>query len=563
MFLAQLALLFRVFLLGLVSCLPFLEAGSSRAVVRGPHAGSPRGVLEDRVRIDVPAAARVRIENEFGPVAAEVWKEKYVSVSASIEGTGAKFTRSPIVIENRAKLLVISVIRTPVDPRAAIALTVTLPEGSHTAIVTGAGSISMRGVPASANLKSVSGDIRAELSHPLNVDISARTTNGTIRSELGAPLSGGGQLLQTRLGTGDYVLRIATEREITLALDSKVNDGMAKVSGPPRLLGSENISKGAGTPANPTDSEEISEGDIIRVDSQLATLNLSVIDRNTNRGVLGLTQSDFRLFEDGIEQRLIQFESASAPFDLILLIDVSGSTRDVVKLIRAAALRFVNAARPSDRIGIISFAGHPTVISPVTLDREVLRQRVNAIDTATGDTKAYDAIDFSLTQLLKNTAGSPRGQPAWGARKNTRRTAIVMMSDGLDGSIPGVQGDGSKLPYGEMLSRVREFDGVLYTLWLNTEYEALNPLDTQPEAFGMGYERMKEMAEAGGGVFYQVERLQDLAGAYERVVADLGTVYSLAYRPTNKTRDGKWRAVRVTLNRPSAVARGKHGYYAN
>ena len=338
--------------------------------------------------------------------------------------------------------------------------------------------------------------------------------------------------------------------EITLALDSTANDGTAEVSAPPRLLGSENISKGAGTPANPTDSEEISEGDVVRVDSQLATLNLSVIDRNTNRGVLGLTQSDFQLFEDGIEQRLLQFESASAPFDLILLIDVSGSTRDVVKLIRAAALRFVEAARPSDRIGIISFAGQPTVISPVTLDREVLRQRVNAIETATGDTKAYDALDFSLTQLLKST-------------KNTRRTAIVMMSDGLDGSIPGVQGDGSKLPYGEMLSRVREFDGVLYTLWLNTEYEAMNPLDTQPEAFDMGYERMKEMAEAGGGVFYKVERLQDLAGAYERVVADLGTVYSLAYRPTNKTRDGKWRAVRVTLNRPAAVARGKHGYYAN
>jgi Ca-activated chloride channel homolog len=538
MFLAQRALLFRVLLLGLVSCLPFWWARSS-------------GASDDGVRIDVPPAARIRIENQFGQVAAEVWKEKYVSVSASIEGTGARFTRSPIVIENKDKQLLISVIRTPVDPRTGITLTVKLPEASHTEIVTGVGSISMRGTLASASLKSVSGDIRAELSHPLNADISARTRNGTIRSELGAPLNSSGHALQSRSGSGDYVLRIFTERgEITLALDSTMNDSTAEVPVPPRLLGSENTSKGSGTPANPTDSEEISEGDVIRVDSQLATLNLSVIDRDTNRGVLGLTQSDFRLFEDGIEQRLLQFESASAPFDLILLIDVSGSTRDVVKLIRAAALRFVEAARPSDRIGIISFAGHPTVISPVTLDREVLRQRVNAIDTATGDTKAYDALDFSLTHLLKGA-------------KNTRRTAIVMMSDGLDGSIPGVQGDGSKLPYGEMLSRVREFDGVLYTLWLNTEYEALNPLDTQPESFDMGYERMKEMAEAGGGVFYQVERLQDLAGAYERVVADLGTVYSLAYRPSNKTRDGKWRAVRVTLNRPSAIARGKHGYYAN
>lgn len=537
MFLDQRALLFGILLLGLV-CLSIPGA-------------TPSTAADDGVRIDVPADARVRIENQFGQVIAAVWREKYVSVSATIDGTGAPFTRSPIVIENRAKMLLISVIRTPVDPPMSITLTVRLPEGAHSEIVTGAGSISLRGELASASLRSVSGDLRAELSDPLNVDISARTTNGTIRSELEAPLTDGGHVLQTRSGTGDYVLRMVTEKgEITLALNSTVNDGTPEVSGPPRLLGSENTSKGAGTPANSTDSEEISEGDVIRVDSQLASVNLSVIDRNTNRGVLGLTQSDFRLFEDGIEQLLLQFESASAPFDLILLIDVSGSTRDVVKLIRLAALRFVEAARPSDRIGIISFAGHPTVISPITLDREVLRQRVNAIDTTTGDTKAYDAIDFSLTHLLKST-------------KNTRRTAIVMMSDGLDGSIPGVQGDGSKLPYAEMLSQVREFDGVLYTLWLNTEYEALNPLDTQPEAFDMGYERMKEMAEAGGGVFYKVERLEDLAGAYERVVADLGTVYSLAYRPTKKTRDGKWRAVRVTLSRASAVARGKHGYYAN
>jgi VWFA-related protein len=537
MFSVRLAPLFRVFLLGLL--------------LYGPSLGDEKVMAaDDGVRIDVPDAARVRIENQFGGVAAEVWKEKYVSVSATIEGTETRFIRSPIVIENRAKMLMISVIRTPVDPQADISLTVKLPESTHTEIVTGLGSISMRGMLASASLKSVSGNIRAELSHPVNADISARTTNGIIKSELTAPLSGGGHVLQTRAGTGQYVLRIATEGgEITLALVGALNEA-AQAYVPPKLLGAENSSMGVGTPASPTESEEISEGDVIRVDSQLATLNLSVIDRNTNRGVLDLTRSDFRLFEDGIEQRLLQFESASAPFDLILLIDVSGSTRDVVKLIRSAARRFVEAARPSDRIGIISFADQPTVISPVTLDRHVLRQRINGIDTAAGDTKAYDALDFSLSHLLKGT-------------KNTRRTAIVMMSDGLDGSIQGVQGDGSKLPYGEMISRVQEFDGVLYTLWLNTEYEAMNPLDTQPEAFDMGYDRMKEMAQAGGGVFYRVERLEDLAGAYERVVADLGTVYSLAYRPTNKTRDGKWRAVRVTLNRPSAIARGKHGYYAN
>ncbi|HZN01743.1 MAG TPA: hypothetical protein VFB70_20215, partial [Pyrinomonadaceae bacterium] len=115
----------------------------------------------------------------------------------------------------------------------------------------------------------------------------------------------------------------------------------------------------------------------------------------------------------------------------------------------------------------------------------------------------------------------------------------------------------------ETLRNIQEFDGVLYTLWLNTEYEAMSPLDTQPEAFDMGRDRMKEMADVGGGVFYRVERLTDLAGAYEQVVADLGTMYSLAYRPSNNARDGRWRSIRISVNRSNAVPRGKRGYYAN
>lgn len=176
---------------------------------------------------------------------------------------------------------------------------------------------------------------------------------------------------------------------------------------------------------------------------------------------------------------------------------------------------------------------------------------MNAIDTAAGDTKVYDATDFALRQVPQ------------GGTIGSRRTAIVLMSDGLDGAMQGVQGNGSQLPYSDLLSRVREFDGVLYSMWLNTEYEAMSPLDTQPEAFDQSYQRMKEMADAGGGVFYEVDRLEDLAGAYERVVADLGTVYSLSYRPSNKARDGKWRKIRLKIARPDAIARGKHGYYAN
>jgi Ca-activated chloride channel homolog len=318
----------------------------------------------------------------------------------------------------------------------------------------------------------------------------------------------------------------------------------------PKLIGPDNARTPAGTPADKAENAEISEGDVIRVDSQLVALNISVIDRGTSRGLAGLVQSDFRLFEDGQEQTIVQFESSSAPFDLVLLIDLSGSTKEVVQLIRAAALRFVNASRPADRIAVITFAGTSTIVSGFTADRDLLRQRIEAMDTSRGDTKLYDAINFTMSQIKKDA-------------NNSRRAAIVVMSDGLDGTIPGISGQiGSQISYRETLRNIQEFDGVLYTLWLNTEYQAMSPEDTQPEAFDAGHDRMKEMAEAGGGVFYEVERLTDLAGAYEQVVADLGTVYSLAYKPSNSARDGQWRAIRIGVNRSNAVARGKRGYYA-
>jgi VWFA-related protein len=399
------------------------------------------------------------VQNDFGNVSVERWDENYATVSYTVDGSQT-LTRSPILIDNRGKLVTISVVRRPIDPVVAIHVKVKV---------------------------------------PANIEVT------------------GAQITETPV-------------EPKLIAPSKAP---------------------AGTPGEKQENVEISEGDIIRVDSQLVALNVSVIDRGTNRGLAGLAQSDFKLFENGEEQRIVQFESSSAPFDLVLLIDLSGSTREVVKLIREAALRFVNAARPADRIAVITFAGSSSIVSGLTADRDLLRQRVETIDTARGDTKLYDAINFTMSQITKDA-------------HNSRRAAIVVMSDGLDGTIPGISGQiGSKSSYQETLRNIREFDGVVYTLWLNTEYEAMSPLDTQPEAFDTGHDRMKEMADAGGGVFYPVERLTDLAGAYEQVVADLGTVYSLAYKPSNSARDGHWRAIRIGVNRSNAVARGKRGYYAN
>ncbi len=526
--------------------------------------------LAQDVRADLPADGSLRIENRRGAVSVEVWDEKHISVTVTFEGETPP--RSPVIIRRTEQLLNVLVASdaTGKASHTRVNLSLRIPARSRVEIVTNSGQVEMRGLPETLSVQTFSGNIQALFPESGSADITAESASGAVTFAFTktAARTSGSKVFRSRLGTGRAPVRlrsqngkisiaplVATEatNEVAVIQSNAPTQGETVAQGerrPPMLTGVTTGAQSAGTPATvSTEPQEVGEDDVVRVDTELVTLNISVIDRGTNRGLTGLAQSDFKIYEDRTEQQIAHFESANAPFNLVLLIDLSGSTRDKVKLIRAAAQHFVDAARPSDSIAVITFAGAPIVVSHLTNDREALRQRISSIETASGDTKLYDSLNFAMTEVLKDAGKS-------------RRTAVVVMSDGLDGSLPSVHGDGSAIGYKEILSQISEFDGVVYALWVDTEYVSLSEKDTQPEDFDAGHDRMAEMAEAGGGLFYEVEKLEDLAGAYERVVADIGTVYSLSYQPLNTVRDGKWRAIRVTIARPNAVARGKRGYYA-
>jgi Ca-activated chloride channel family protein len=509
--------------------------------------------IDEGVRADLPLGGRLRIENRRGSVSVEVWNEKYVSLTATVEGKTPG--RSPVVIQRTEELLTIGVPRGESEMATSVDLILRIPERSLVEVVTASAGITINGVPAKLSVYTVLGNIHAIFPESGGANITAEAARGNVSFGSCNPPSARDDISKVcHMGAGDRPVLLHSEhgRVVVTSPDAPTNEVVASETRKvPTLIGADKNRTGAGTPSTPlTTPEEVGEDDVVRVDTELVTMNVSVIDRGTNRGLKGLVESDFKLFEDGAEQQLAHFESASAPFNLILLIDLSTSTQEKIGLIREAALHFVAAARPMDRIGIITFANIPIVVSPLTSDRAALRQRIGAIQQPKGSTKLYDSLAFAMDQVLKDS-------------KDSRRNAIVLMSDGLDSTLPNVDGEGSALDYKELLSRVREFDGALYTLWLDTTYEPLSALDIQDETFDLAYDRMEELSQAGGGVFYEVGKLEDLADAYERVVADLGTVYSLSYRPTNKVRDGHWRAIRVAVTRPNAVARGKRGYYAN
>jgi len=290
--------------------------------------------------------------------------------------------------------------------------------------------------------------------------------------------------------------------------------------------------------------------EVIRIESDLVDLKVSVLGRTTSVATPMLEQKDFTIFEDGKPQEISFFASAETPFDLVLLLDLSGSNSKKLKMIRNSAKRFVDAARDVDRISLVAFTDQIFIYSSFSLDRPRLKKAIDQMDEATGGTNFWDSLDYVQRILLNRTTTS-------------RRSAIVVMTDGVDNALPDVRGPGSLITFEELLTRVRTSDSIVFPIYLDTEAENVKDRSVPREAYSLAREQLGQIASACGTTLYKAAKLSDLDQLYARVISDLSTIYSISYRPSNKALDGKWRNVTVQLpNRPDLLARTKKGYFA-
>jgi len=291
--------------------------------------------------------------------------------------------------------------------------------------------------------------------------------------------------------------------------------------------------------------------DTIRIDSDLVNLNISVLSKTPVQGVAPLQQKEFAVFENGAPQEISFFASAEAPFDLVLLLDLSGSTAKKIDLIRKSSKRFVEAARPGDRIAIVTFAAEVEVVSKFSLDHKALTRSINEIEKPEGGTNFWDALRFVLEHLV--------GQ----SRAENRRSAVVVMTDGVDNALPGVLGEGSTTRFDELIEILRHSDSTVLPIYLDTEKETVKNHQAPASAYVLAKQQLAQIAAESGSQVYQARKLKDLQNVYAQVMRDLGTVYSIGYRPANNIRDGLWRAVRVELiGHPDLAVRTRRGYYA-
>jgi VWFA-related protein len=295
-------------------------------------------------------------------------------------------------------------------------------------------------------------------------------------------------------------------------------------------------------------------------------LNVGVVNQR-GEAVTTLSSNDFAVYEDGVRRPIVAFEPTDAPFSLVLMLDMSGSTVNFRQQIRAAALRFLDALSPDDRVSVVEFSGKGVrSLIGFSTDRNKVAYAINVLATGAGETPLYDALKFSLKEL---------------AREGKRRKAIVALTDGLDTEARNSDRTiVSKASDAEVSTAIKaetssqvvsvlnaaDREGVtIFPLALPSGDPKRLPLPDPAitAMYGAARTRLQLLANRTGGRMHEIHRLDDLAKLYALVAADLRSLYTIAYQPPNPgARDGKWREIRVEIARADLVASAKPGYYA-
>jgi Ca-activated chloride channel family protein len=354
---------------------------------------------------------------------------------------------------------------------------------------------------------------------------------------------------------------------------------------------------GRPAPQKAAGAEEVGEDDVVRIETQLVSVPAVVTDR-AGRPLTGLKAADFQVFEDGRPQKIANFSTTEAPFEVALLLDTSGSTREDVGLIRAAARAFVEALRPGDRVAILAFntkkegsdqLAAVELKAPLTDDRELLEDAVESVGASNG-TPFYD----SLAKVARDVF---RDRPT----EQTRgRRALVALTDGVDST--------SESDFDEAREQLKRVGVVSYFVMVNTEdyvedrlmqdcedggalrlsntqlrrYQRVIAPNASAEDFSnfcrMGqFERMHasrtlyqmaraemaRLARESGGKTFGAADLRDARRAFRQVADDIGTQYSIGYYSTNTARDGTFRKINVQVRSvKDALVRAREGYQA-
>ncbi len=320
----------------------------------------------------------------------------------------------------------------------------------------------------------------------------------------------------------------------------------------------------------PTGPEEVDAGDIIKVNTTLVTIPVSVMDRD-GRYVPNLQKEEFRIWEDGVEQEVAFFQSVDKPFSVVLMLDTSPSTQFRLDEIHEAAITFVNQLRPDDKVMVVSFNDDIKILSEFTTDRSKLQRAINRARTDDG-TRLYDAVDMVINQQLNRVSG---------------RKAIVLFTDGVDTT-------SRRADYQSNIMDAQELDALIYPVQYDTAGDmnvgsyptgqidvwgtilggifgggrrsgggGRYPRGTGRSDYEVANRYLMELANSTGGREYRADSLQNMSSAFANVAEELRRQYSIGYYPKRPAQAGERRLIRVRARQPNLAVRARDSYIFN
>lgn len=301
------------------------------------------------------------------------------------------------------------------------------------------------------------------------------------------------------------------------------------------------------------------ESDVIRVETNLVTIPVSVSDRE-GFYVPSLREANFKIFENGVEQKIEYFGTTDKPFTVVLLIDVSPSTSYKIEEIQAAAWAFVQQLLPHDKVIVVEFDSSVNVLTEPTGDRDKINKAIQK--TGFGDgTALFDAVDRTLNKYLGKIEG---------------RKAVVLFTDGVDTTSRGAG-------YASTLEDAEESEAVVFPIYYNTFLQNMGiggggPMSTPPtlglpgvigtgatqeaaREYTRGRTYLTELANITGGKMFRAESTPGgLTAVFESIAEELRRQYVLGYYPENAGSAGDRKAIRVRVDRPKLIVRARDSY---
>ena len=258
--------------------------------------------------------------------------------------------------------------------------------------------------------------------------------------------------------------------------------------------------------------------------AQLKKALVRVTDLN-NRAIAGLEAKDFDVIENSVSREIVSVEPSTAPFNLVLLLDVSGSVENYVNFIRKAARNFVDTVDTKDRVSIVIFNEDVKVLSKFTTDKGKLSESLDTFD-AGGGTAYYDALAYTVSDTLRPLNGE--------------RTAIVILTDGDDNR--------SFLAFDSLVGSIQESGALIYPLYVPSGLIAMAAQNANADIDPMRKKYMSltaksegegdRLARVSGGVYYPITQIGQIQKAYEDIVLQLRTAYWVTFRSEAKAAGG-------------------------